>query len=179
MSLIHAKSRAGVIALISAVCALFAAVPANAQSATASSAHADAGSVWWNALISANPERSRAFYASVIGWSPKIVAAEDTSRPPAPGENEYTLFTQNGVESAGLAKYDGQEPTDPKPGWLTYIQVASVDDAVVEALKKGGKVIKAPTDAVNIGRIAVITDPDGNPIGLYAPSNKAANVAAH
>lgn len=179
MPAIHTELRAAMIALISTLCAVFTAMPANAQSLTPPSAQGEAGSVWWNELISANPERSRDFYASVIGWTPKIVAAEDTSRPPAPGENEYTLFMQNGVESAGLAKHDDQEPTDPKPGWLTYIQVASVDDAVVEALKKGGKVIKAPTDAVNVGRIAIIADPDGNTVGLYAPSNKNAEVAAH
>jgi len=179
MSRILATPRIGTIALISAVCALSFAMPANAQSLTASSTQSDTGSIWWNELISANPDRSRDFYASVIGWSPKVVAAEDTSRPPAPGENEYTLFMQNGVESAGLAKYDGKEPTDPKPGWLTYIQVANVDDAVVEALKKGGKVIKAPTDAANVGRIAIIADPDGNPFGLYTPASKDAKIAGH
>ena len=178
MSRILSMPRAGVAALFSAVFAAFLALPANAQSPTPS-AQTDNGSIWWNELVSANPERSRDFYASVIGWTPKIVAAEDNSRPPAPGENEYTLFMQSGIESAGLSKYDGKEPSDPKPGWLTYIQVANVDDAVVEALKKGGKVLKAPTDAVNVGRIAIIEDPDGNSFGLFTPVHNDGKVAAH
>jgi predicted enzyme related to lactoylglutathione lyase len=105
----------------------------------------------------------------VLGWSPKIVAADDNSRPPAPGESAYTLFMANGTESAGLTKYEGKDPNDPKPGWLMYVQVADVDNAVIEALRKGGKVLKAPTDAAKVGRIAVIQDLDGNALGLYAP----------
>lgn len=132
----------------------------------------DEGSVWWNELVSVNPERSRDFYASVIGWTPKIVAAEDNSRAPASGEAEYTIFTQNGTEAAGLSKNDGNEPTNPKPGWLTYIQVSSVDDAVVNALKKGGKVLKAPYNIANTGRLAVIEDIDGNAVGLFNPPAK-------
>ena len=178
MSQILSKPRIAVIALFSAVYAALFALPANAQSPP-STAQADNGSIWWNELVSANPERSRAFYAGVIGWTPKIVAAEDNSRPPAAGENEYTLFMQNGTETAGLAKYDGKEPTDPKPGWLTYIQVANVDDAVVEALKKGGKVLKAPTDANNVGRLAIVADPDGNAFGLVTPLSKDTTATGH
>lgn len=143
--------------------------PAAAQSPQTTADAADTGTVWWNELISANPDRSRDFYESVVGWTPKIVAAEDNTRAPAPGEAAYTLFTAKGTETAGLTKYEGKDPNDPKPGWLMYIQVADVDNAVVEALRKGGKVLKAPTDAAKIGRLAVVQDLDGNAIGLYAP----------
>jgi uncharacterized protein len=134
-----------------------------------------AGSVWWSELVSANPERSRDFYASVIGWTPKVVAAEDTSRPPAPGEDEYTVFLQNGTESAGLAKYDGTDPGAPRPGWLTYIQVKNVDEAVAQAISKGGKILSAPADVDGMGRVAVIQDPDGNSVGLVTPSPQASH----
>jgi len=150
-------------------------LPAVAQSP--STGDADIGSVWWNELVSANPDRSRDFYASVAGWTPKIVASDDNSRAPGPGESEYTLFMAKGNESAGLTKYEGKEPSDPKPGWIMYIQVSNVDDAVVEALKKGGKVIKAPTNAAKIGRMAIVQDPDGNAVGLYAPIKTAAQPA--
>ena len=50
-------------------------LPAVAQS-TQAATNADTGTVWWNELISANPDRSRDFYSSVVGWTPKIVAAE-------------------------------------------------------------------------------------------------------
>jgi predicted enzyme related to lactoylglutathione lyase len=169
MNLRSRHSRAGLVSLLTAaLTAGLTSLPAAAQNPQATT-DADTGTVWWNELISANPDRSRDFYASVIGWTPKIVSADDNSRAPAPGEAAYTLFTTNGTESAGLTKYEGKDPNDPKPGWLMYVQVADVDNAVVEALRKGGKVLKAPTDAAKIGRIAVIQDLDGNAIGLYAP----------
>jgi len=143
-------------------------LPTTAQS-TQATTDADNGTVWWNELISADPDRSRDFYQSVAGWTPKVVAADDNTRAPAPGEPAYTLFAAGPTEAAGLTKYEGKDPSDPKPGWLMYIQVADVDNAVGEALKKGGKILRAPADATKIGRIAVVQDPDGNAVGLYSP----------
>ncbi len=179
MSRTFSRSRTGAAAVLSLALATVVAIPAFAESPAAQSSSADNGSVWWNELVSANPDKARDFYASVIGWTPKVVAAEDNSRPPAPGEADYTLFTSKGEEVAGLSKFDGKQPNDPKPGWLTYIQVGDVDSAVEQALKKGGKVLKAPNDADGVGRIAVIQDPDGNPVGLYTPASKESQVAGH
>jgi uncharacterized protein len=178
MSRMISQPRTGLGVLSSILFAAFLTLPANAQSPAPVSS-GDNGSVWWNELVSANPDKAREFYGSVIGWTPKIVSATDDTRPPAPGEADYTLFTANGTEQAGLTKYDSTKPNDPKPGWLTYIQVPDVDAAVVEAMKLGGKVLKAPTDADNVGRIAVIQDPDGNPVGLVAPLAKESKVAGH
>ena len=132
----------------------------------------EVGTVWWNELVTPNPELSREFYVHVMGWTPKSVAADDNSRPPNPGEPEYTIFMQNSNESAGLTRHEGGEPSNLKPGWLTYIQVADVDNAVTEALRRGGKILKVPHDAQNVGRIAVIEDLDGNAVGLFAPVAK-------
>lgn len=127
------------------------------------------GSVWWSELVSSDPARSRDFYASVFGWAPKVVSAEDTSRSPDPGEAEYTIFMREGVEVAGAAASENKTLDDIKPGWVTYIQVANVDEAVMEALKKGGKILKAPYDDGNSGRFAIIQDPDGIAVGLVTP----------
>lgn len=154
--------------LTAALMAGLTSLPTAAQSPQATT-DADTGTVWWNELISSDPDRSRDFYQSVAGWTPKIVAADDNARTPAPGEPAYTLFSTGSTEAAGMTKYEGKDPNDPKPGWLMYVQVADVDNAVGEALKKGGKVLRAPTDAAKIGRIAIVQDPDGNAIGLYAP----------
>lgn len=173
------RPRHGLAAAVSIALAACVATPAFAESPSAPASSSDNGSVWWSELVSANPEKARDFYASVIGWTPKIVSADDNSRPPAPGEAAYTLFMGNGSEQAGLTKSEGK-PNDPRPGWVTYIQVGDVDAAVVEAMKKGGRVLKAPADVDDVGRIAIIEDPDGNPVGLYTPEPKqAADAADH
>ncbi len=151
-----------------AVLAALAAAPAGAESGPATSA--DNGTVWWSEIVSADPARTRDFYASVAGWTPRTVAAVDTTRAPAPGEAEYTLFMRNGVEVAGASRIEADDAGEVRPGWITYIQVANVDDAVVEALKKGGRILKAPFDDAATGRLAIVADPDGIPVGLVTPS---------
>ncbi len=144
------------------------ATPALAENNAAPDA-SQVGSVWWSELVSSDPARSRDFYASVFGWTPKVVSVEDTSRAPAPGEAEYTIFMRDGLEVAGAAASEDKTPDAVRPGWVTYIQVANVDDAVTEALKKGGKILKAPYDDGNSGRFAIIQDPDGIAVGLVTP----------
>lgn len=151
-----------------------AASPAVAQTATDSSLASTAsclntGTIWWSELICPNPERVRDFYAQVVGWQNKVVALDDPTRPPNSGEAEYTIFTTNGREGAGLVRTDASEPAQSRSGWLTYIQVANVDTSAETAANKGGKVIKPPFDIPGVGRIAVIEDPQGAVVGLVTP----------
>jgi predicted enzyme related to lactoylglutathione lyase len=145
--------------------------PAKAQTAPSD---ADVGTVWWSELLTRNPERARAFYARVIGWTPKIVALEDTSRPPKQGEREYTLFMVDGREGAGaMMIQDDPEFEGVAPSWLTYIQVANVDAAALQAAQLGGKVVTAPFDVPKVGRIAVVQDLEGARVGLVTPIGRA------
>ncbi len=64
---------------------------------------------------------------SVFGWVPKIVSIDDTSRSPAPGEAEYTVYTYAGAEVAGGAASEAKTSNEIRPGWINYIQVADVD----------------------------------------------------
>jgi predicted enzyme related to lactoylglutathione lyase len=97
------------------------------------------------------------------------VAADDTTRPPNPGEAEYTLFMSGGTEVAGLSQFEGKGQTEARPGWMPYLQVASVDAVVIEVLKRGGKILKAPYDDSETGRMAIVEDPDGFAVGLVTP----------
>lgn len=148
--------------------------PALAETCTSTAASpqtatSQPGTVWWNELVSANPDKSREFYAAIAGWSPKMVAADDATRPPNPGEAEYTLFMNEGTEVAGLSKSDAKGQNEARPGWMPYLQVASVDTVVIEVLKKGGKILKAPYDDSETGRMAIVEDPDGFAVGLVTP----------
>ena len=171
--------KVGSVSLLSVACsvALCALITSPALSDTTTGStpapNADVGTVWWSEVVSSNPAQSRAFYASVVGWTPKIVAAEDQSRAPNTGEAEYTLFIQDGNEVAGASQLDSKDPAAARPGWLTYIQVANVDAAVEQALKNGGRLLKGPYDATGMGRLAVISDPDGTPVGLVTPAAAA------
>lgn len=144
-------------------------VHAGDTSATAGQA-AEIGSIWWSEIVSANPAKSREFYANVFGWTPKVVSAVDTSRAPAPGEDEYTIYSKDSVEIAGGAVKTDSVTDVGAPGWVNYIQVNNVDTAAESAVKNGGKILKPPYDMAGAGRFALVRDPDGIVVGLVAPA---------
>ena len=143
---------------------------AAAQAATSNS---DVGVVWWSELQTADPVRARAFYAAVMGWTPKVVALADQTRAPEAGEKEYTLFSSESREVAGAAQAEAAPGSTPEALWLPYIQVANVDLAALKAVELGGKLLEAPTDVPNTGRIAIIEDLEGVHVGLITPVSAA------
>ena len=51
--------------------------------AEAAGTNSEVGAVWWSELQTADPARARAFYAGVMGWTPKIVALADRAARPS------------------------------------------------------------------------------------------------
>jgi predicted enzyme related to lactoylglutathione lyase len=161
-------SRRLMITGAAAIVAGSAGAPTGAQAAAADP---DVGTVWWSELLTRDPARARAFYSRVVGWTPKVVALDDPTRPAKRGEKEYTMFSAGDKEAAGAMKID--EDTE-FPGiavsWLTYVQVVDVDAAARRAVEAGGKLLHEPADVPNVGRVAIIEDPEGARIGLVSPA---------
>jgi uncharacterized protein len=126
------------------------------------------GEIWWTELQTRDPARTQAFYAKVMGWNPKVVAQADQTRAPQPGEKEYTLFTVGEQDTAGAVQVEGAPAETQTAGWLAYFQVTDVDTAIRDALALGGKLLEAPADMPNAGRIAVIEDWEGVRVGLFS-----------
>lgn len=141
-------------------------LPARAKQAAANS---ESGTVWWSELRTRDPKATRAFYASVMGWTPKLVAQDDMARPPAAGEKAYTLFTVRGQEVAGAEEIGPDTQAGLRPGWFTYVQVDDVDEAARKAAQNGGKLVQEPFDIAGVGRFAEIEDPEGNRVGIVTP----------
>ncbi len=59
----------------------------------------------------------------------------------------------------------------PKPGmpaqWHAYVVVESVDATLAQATKLGGKVLMPAMNIPQVGRVAMIQDPQGAAIGLH------------
>jgi uncharacterized protein len=47
------------------------------------------------------------------------------------------------------------------PHWLPYFQVSDCDAAVARAAKLGGGAMMPPRDIENVGRFAILKDPQG------------------
>jgi predicted enzyme related to lactoylglutathione lyase len=50
-----------------------------------------------------------------------------------------------------------------RPTWLGYLHAADVDAKVEEIKADGGQVLMAPWDQPGVGRLAMVTGPEGAP----------------
>lgn len=115
------------------------------------------GSFTWNELNSRDPGAAAAFYARVFGWDGK----------PYEGPMEYTTFEIDGRPVAGMADMRGRVPDEVPPHWLVYFAVAELDGATATVKEHGGSVLVGPMDIPDMGRFAVVADPQGAFFGVF------------
>jgi len=102
----------------------------------------------WNELQTRDADAAKAFYASVFGWE----SITD--------ESGYVMFAQDGRRQAGMMQMD-ENWGDAPPNWAVYFLVEDVDTALEQAQKAGGNIIVPSTPAGDMGRFAVVQDPQG------------------
>jgi uncharacterized protein len=153
--------------LVSAVPQRNYAAPVNASD---TSACTRTGAIWWNELLAPETEKLTEFYSKVIGWSTKVVDAEDQTQPARTPADRYTIFMDGDQEVAGLMRANHPEAVHSGVGWFTYIQVADVNAAVATAKAIGGNVLRPPMETPEGHRVAVVSDPMGIVFGLITPS---------
>ena len=109
------------------------------------------GAFSWNELMTNDVAGAKAFYAELFGW-----VMRDEQMP----ELTYTLLKIGDREVGGMMALPLDVQGAP-PAWGTYVTVDDVDHQVTRAEQLGGKVILPPRDIPNVGRFAVISDPQG------------------
>jgi predicted enzyme related to lactoylglutathione lyase len=119
------------------------------------------GKFVWRDLVTENPDTVKPFYAALFGWE-----FEEGRALGAP----YTLVKSGGQYIAGISRTRRPRPDQPVSQWLSFMSVADVDRAVEQTRAAGGSVVAGPLDLPNIGRGAVVLDPDGAPLGLLRSS---------
>src|SRR5216684_1342439 len=107
----------------------------------------------WYELMSTDVAAAKPFYANVVGWK--------TEDMPMPGMT-YTILSAGDTQVGGMMTL----PKDAaaagmKPSWVSYIDVDDVDSAASKVQGLGGRIYAAPTDIPNVGRFAVVADPQG------------------
>ena len=109
------------------------------------------GAFSWAELATTDVEGAKRFYTGLLGWT--------TEQAPVEGMS-YTLAKVGEERVAGIMSTQcpgGEVP----PHWGVYITVDDVDATVRKAGELGGKVLMPPTDIPNVGRFAVLADPQG------------------
>lgn len=113
----------------------------------------------WFEIVSPDAARARDFYTTLFDWKAEQPEYLDG----------YTLI-DTGSEPAtvgggiGAARSGGMPP-----GVLVYFRVDDLADTLVHAHALGGSTLLEPmTLQGDAGSIAVLADPDGNAVGLWA-----------
>jgi uncharacterized protein len=115
------------------------------------------GKFVWHEQVSSDPKRAQEFYTQLFGWGTEAFK---------PGEVDYTMISSGGKTHGGFGKaMEGAPP----PHWLSHVQVENLDETIEKAKSAGGKLAAGPFDMSEVGRIAIIADPQGAFVSLYQP----------
>jgi len=112
----------------------------------------------WHELVTTDPEAAAAFYSKVVPWK-----TQDSGMP------SYTLWMAGKTQVGGLTGLPESAEAGSPPHWIIYIATPDVDATVADAERLGGKIVKEPADIPNMGRFAVLTDPQGATFAVYTP----------
>jgi predicted enzyme related to lactoylglutathione lyase len=117
------------------------------------------GQFVWYELMTPDLDAARRFYAPITGWGTQ------------PFDQDYMLWTTGGVPFAGLFRL-GQEQREQgiPPNWMPYVEANNIDETARLVTSLGGKIVHGPEEIPNVGRFAVVQDPQGATFGIYKSS---------
>jgi predicted enzyme related to lactoylglutathione lyase len=108
-----------------------------------------------------DPDGAKAFYDALVGW--------DIEPQPA-GEMDYRMIRRSDGGNAGgvLRITSDMASHGASPVWLGYVNVTDVDATTASIEAAGGKILMTH-DIPDVGRIAMVTDPQGAPFYVMKP----------
>jgi hypothetical protein len=119
------------------------------------------GALCWTELSTRDMQAAETFYTKLFGWIPK--------HSPAGSPMPYTEFNVGGTTGIGMMPMPEQVPAFAPSYWMPYFQVADADASAAKAKTLGANLIVPPHDIPNVGRFAVIADPQGAVFAVFTP----------
>lgn len=114
-------------------------------------------------LSTPDQERASRFYEQLFGWS---VGKEDEN----PAHNYYHLFI-GGEFIGGILPPAFRNPETP-PYWQIYLQVSDCDAIAKKATSLGAKLYMPPMKVEDVGRMAVLADPQGAAFAIFEAARR-------
>jgi hypothetical protein len=118
------------------------------------------GKFVWHEQVSSDPKQAQDFYAQLFGWGTEVFK---------PGEVDYAMISSGGQTHGGFGKaMEGAPP----PHWLSHVAVEKLEETIEKAKSSGGKLVAGPFDMSEVGRIAIIADPQGAYLSAFQPEGE-------
>lgn len=115
------------------------------------------GKVVWHEHVSTDSAKAKDFYTQLFGWELETFK---------PGEADYAMIKANEQTHGGFNEPEGGAP----PHWLPYVLVEDADATADKAKAAGGSAIMDPFDVPEVGRLAILKDPQGAVFALIQPA---------
>jgi uncharacterized protein len=115
------------------------------------------GNPIWYELMTRDPLAARRFYSAVVGW------AVDEAPPPGSSMDYRMIAAKDGFVGGVFTLTDDMCRQGAQPCWMMYLGVDDVDACVRALAAAGGSVQMPAFDIPNVGRIAMVADPQGAP----------------
>ena len=120
------------------------------------------GTFSWTDLSTTDQDGAKRYYSELFGW--------DADDQPVGDGMTYSMMNISGKPVAAIStQNEMQRQAGAPPAWNSYITVESADDAADRAKKLGANVIAPPFDVMDVGRMAVIQDPQGAFLMVWEP----------
>lgn len=117
------------------------------------------GTFCWAEVGTVDAGKTKAFYSELFGW-------KYTDKPA--GKFVYSMCSLGGKDLAGLYELAPELlKMGVPPHWMSYVAVANADAAAKKILQHGGKIQQGPFDVMDVGRMAICTDPTGATFSIW------------
>ncbi|HEY3529863.1 MAG TPA: VOC family protein [Nocardioides sp.] len=111
------------------------------------------GTPTWNECVTSDVARAAKFYADVLGMGSEAMDMGEAGT--------YTVLTNVAGRQIGGAMDLAMLPPGTPAHWNVYFNVEDVDESVAEAERLGGKPMVPAMDVPGVGRMAMVSDPQG------------------
>jgi uncharacterized protein len=123
------------------------------------------GTFSWVDLATTDAPAAKSFYTGLFGWETEDNDAGDGSI--------YTMCRIDGDAVCGLYEMsEDMRATGIPPRWTNYVTVADADGAAAGARGLGGAVVNDAFDVMDLGRMAVLEDPQRAVFAVWQPRTR-------
>jgi len=118
---------------------------------------AEPGEWIWSSLLARDPGQAAAFYQDVFGYDVFDLPSEDGLEHVILSSDDFARASANALPADSAHRH---------PHWLNFVRVVDTADAATKAVALGGRVLVEPRIDRHGGKVAVVADTAGAPIGL-------------
>jgi uncharacterized protein len=120
------------------------------------------GTVCWADLSTPDPDAATKFYGGLFGWD---ISTSDND------PSGYLHIKNGDTFIGGIPPASMRNPQTP-PHWMLYFLVSDCDASGAKAQGLGAQTLLPPMTVEHVGRMAILTDPQGAVFALFQPEKR-------